>query len=370
MKKLLLVAVALASTNAFATRARVTALGNAPHLIDTQTVYSNPADIMMMGDYVTLESGATAPAAGTSTNYAEGMFTRSMSESLKFGLSLGHQSENASAWASATQPGLRATAGFATIKGQQNPLELFIGGKASDLAWGATLVYSNFNDKVANEKESSAGVRAGMRMGALDVKAGLGLVNTYENAVDGKFKGTLGANVGAGYMLDNGLYVNGGIKMAGYKTEDINGAETRKLDTQTISLGVASSTKKDGAEVFYGAGLENVTTKINAGTNEIKKTSLRLPLIVGLEVEAASWLALRGSVTQNTIINNNKTETNGTANPDMAPDVNSTVAAVGTGFKWNKLTMDATLNGLTGGTASQKVDGTDLFATVGMTYMF
>lgn len=63
MKKILVVVVALASMNAFATRARVNALGNAPHLIDTQTVYSNPADMMILGDFVTLESGITGAGA-------------------------------------------------------------------------------------------------------------------------------------------------------------------------------------------------------------------------------------------------------------------------------------------------------------------
>ena len=74
MKKVLLVVVALASTNAFATRARVNALGNSPHLVDTQTVYSNPADMMIMGDYVTMESGTTAGGACTETenNFASG----------------------------------------------------------------------------------------------------------------------------------------------------------------------------------------------------------------------------------------------------------------------------------------------------------
>ena len=68
MKQLIIIAIALVSTNAFATRARVMALGNSPHLVDTQTVYSNPADMMVMGDYVTFESGITgAGAEGSAT---------------------------------------------------------------------------------------------------------------------------------------------------------------------------------------------------------------------------------------------------------------------------------------------------------------
>ena len=96
MKKLLVVAVALASVNAFATRARTTSLGNSPHLIDTNTVYTNPADMFSVGgDYVSLETGnskATASTQGTpAQDDAEGMVVRSFGDS-KMGLAIGHDS--------------------------------------------------------------------------------------------------------------------------------------------------------------------------------------------------------------------------------------------------------------------------------------
>ena len=46
-------------------------------------------------------------------------------------------------------------------------------------------------------------------------------------------------------------------------------------------------------------------------------------------------------------------------------------ASVGAGMKWNKLTLDGSLTGLTStGTATQRIDGTDLLTQVGVTYMF
>jgi hypothetical protein len=140
MKKLLVIAVALAAVNAQATRARVAALANSPHLVDTQTVYTNPADIFALGsDYVTLETGTTNST--TSTDGAEGMVVRSMGDT-KWGLSLGHDDADASQWAG----GLRNTVGFANID-QQNPIGLTYGAKSGDMGWAATLVYSNYNDK-------------------------------------------------------------------------------------------------------------------------------------------------------------------------------------------------------------------------------
>jgi len=365
MKKILLVVVALASMNAFATRARVNALGNSPHLIDTQTVYSNPADMMMMGDFVTMESGTTTIGAQGTT--AEGMVTRSMGDA-KMAMSLGHQSANASATF-----GLRALSGLAGIKSQQNPVEFSYGMKTSDMAWAATLVYSNYNDKTATaEKESSAGIRAGMRMGALDAKLHLGLLNTYEKASTGKFKGNLGLTAGAGYSMDN-LYVSGSMTMAGFKSEDNVGAALRDYSSTTMNVSAMSSHKKDGNEFFYGAGLNNVTAKnTQTVTKDVKTTSLAMPIWLGLEVDAASWLTLRGSITQNTLINSSKEETTPVAGTDydFGMGANSTTASVGAGMKFNKLTLDGSLSDLSGSGAGQTLNGANLLAQVGMTYMF
>jgi hypothetical protein len=373
MKKILVVVVALASMNAFATRARVNALGNSPHLMDTQTVYGNPADMMMMGDYVTMESGTTA--GGAQNANAEGMVTRSMGDA-KMGLSLGHQSKNASLW------GLRQAltlGGFpsrtATVGNQQNPVELSYGMKSADMAWGATLVYSNYNDKTAlAEKESSAGLRGGLRMGALDAKVGLGLLNTYENATDGKYKGTLGVSASVGYAMDN-LYVYGGTEMAGFKAENATSVEFAKYSLTAFNVGAISSHKKDGSEFFYGAAIEKTDSKLETtpdSTLSTKTSTLALPITMGLEVDAATWLTLRGSVTQKTIINSSKREANETLGTpaETAPGVNSTSASVGAGLKWNQLTLDGSLTGLTGATASQNINGTDLLGQVGVTYMF
>lgn len=374
MKKILVVVVALASMNAFATRARVNALGNSPHLVDTQTVYGNPADMMIMGDFVTMESGTTA--GGAQNANAEGMVTRSMGDA-KMALSLGHQSANASIWslrANTTTGGATAVTGFTNTKSQQNPVELSYGMKSADMSWGGTLAYSNFNDKKNSEKESTAGIRGGMRMGALDAKFGLGLVNTYENATDGKFTGTMGISAAAGYAMDN-LYFSGSIANAAFKTENTAAVEQRKVDNTEIKISALSSHKKDGNEFFYGAGLTSTTTKVGltALTTDVKVTSLIMPISMGLEVDAASWLTLRGSITQNTLINSSKKETTpvaGVTDFEFGPAANSTTASVGAGLKFNKLTLDGSLTGLTGSTASQNINGTDLLGQVGVTYMF
>lgn len=370
MKKLLVVAVALASVNAFATRARMNSLGNSVHLIDTNTVYTNPADMFSVGgDYVNLESGASSvpAAAPTSGADAEGMVVRSMGDA-KMGLAIGHDS------ALGLQVRALASASFPTKVNyyQQNPIELSYGMKTGDMAWAGTLVYSNYTNKVApNEKENTLGLRFGMRNGNIDAFLGLGLANTYQNDTDGKFTGTLGLRAGAGMWMDT-IYGNITIQSAGYKVENAAGTETAKVTGNQIDLKVVDSRKKDGNEFFYGAGLTSYMSKDSDGT-ETKVNNLTLPVVIGLEQKANSWLTLRGSVTQTVLINNNKTETNAATITETAPGANNTKVAVGAGLNFDKVTVDGTLSGLTtsaAGAANQQLDGNNLLAQVGLTYMF
>ncbi len=380
MKQLLVIAIALASTNAFASRARVKSLGNSAHITDTQSIFSNPAKMFLMGDFVSLESGKTdtnnAAAAANPNDNAEGTLVRSMGDA-KVGLALGHKSENASMFGLRSM--LAATVAANSKFEQQNPIELSYGMKSGDMTWAATLVYSNYNDKKNEIKEDSAGVRLGLLMGAWDINVGIGLSSNVKDklanggapATGVDFKGTGSYQVFAGYNMGS-LYTYGDVTIAGAKMErQDTGAELANVDATRISIGAIESIKKDGNEFFYGAKLASFTQK-NKTAPENKVTTLTLPVTVGLEAEATSWMTLRGSLTQTVLINNSKDETT-PADPsdtEFAPGANNTVAAIGAGLKFNKITVDGTLEGLTGAAPSQDLSGDTLLTTVGLTYMF
>lgn len=375
MKKLLVIAIALTAINAQATRARVTALANSPHLIDTQTVYNNPADVHWLGgDYVNIETGAsdnfTTPV--NSPANGEGMVVRGMGDA-KLGLSLGHQSSNASAGAGNLR-GTALTGAAAAVlapfsKNQQNPLELTYGQKTGDMGWGATLVYSNYNDKQNSNKESSLGIRLGARTGNWDAALRIGLTNTVEIAASGKYTGTLGIGANGGYMWDN-IYFHGAASMVGYKIENVAGVEQTKFSNQTYRLGAMTSVKKDGSEFFYGAALAQSTSKDD--TIDAKVTTLGLPVWIGVEADAASWLTLRASVTQTTqLLHNTKTEGTAATAAESSPAAGDTTVAAGAGLKFNKITVDGTLQAQAAGTTtSQQLNGNSLLTQLGMTYMF
>lgn len=371
MKQLLVIAIALTAINAQASRARVQALGNSAHLVDTNTVFDNPADVFALpSDYVVLETGATqstatatgaVPTATTAANAnAEGMIVRTMGDA-KLGLSLGHQSANASSW------GLRSFATNAALEvNQQNPLELTYGMKTGDIGWAGTLVYSNYNDKATTtgvEKENSLGVRLGARAANWDAALRVGLSSNVQLATGEDLKGTTAIALEGGYWMDN-MYVYGTYGTSGIKEEGATGTELAKVKNDTISVGVLSSMKKDGSELFYGAQLASGMFKND--TTDLKINTLSLPLIIGLEVDAASWLTFRGSVTQTVIIDNRKVEAAGTTTGEWAPGANTTAVNLGAGLKFNKLTVDGTL----GTATTQVVNTTALMAQVGATYWF
>lgn len=365
MKKLLIIALAFASVNAFATRARVAALGGAPHLVDTQSVYTNPAQMFNLGgDFVSIESGSTSNTnAGDNIGAtgAEGLVVRSFGDS-KLGLSLGHDSTSVMKMRHAA-----TFSGDASLNQQQNPIALTYGAKMDGISWAASLVYSNFNDKKNDKKENTTGLLAGMLMGNLDAYAKLGLANTASSGT-AKFTGTSSMAVGGGYMMDS-IYFSGEVSMGAAKFE-VSDVEQAKVESTDISLNASNVRTKDNNTFFYGAGLAQSTAKITKPAAETKITSLSMPVWMGMEVDAASWMTLRGSITQSVLIADSKTETDGVASEEFSPAANSTKAAMGVGLKFNKVTIDGTLEGLVGSTQAQSINGSNLLATVGATYMF
>ncbi len=377
MKSLLTLVLVLASASAFATRARVNALGNSPHLIDASTVYGNPSDMMTLtGDSLTIESGKTFTTAGapdainttTIGGGAEGLLIRSMGDA-KFALSLGHADQTI--FTSRSDAKTR-NALVATIR-QQNPLEVSYGMKTGDMSVAGTLVYSKFeNKKVGSEqKESSMGLKFGATganwTGALLV----GLTDTWEagtGATLNDYKGKTSIAATGGYDVMSDLYVYGGLSTGGYKAT-VATASVLDYVIMSVNVGALSKIKKDATEFFYGAGLTYSSAKESAtagAERTIKET--HMPLIIGLEAEANSWLTLRGSVTQNLLlVDSSKDETApATTTTDSNPGLNSTTLAAGAGLKFNKVVVDASI--LAAG--SQVLNSANLLGQVGLTYAF
>lgn len=394
MKNLLTLAIILSSATAFATRSRMNALGNSAHLSDVNTVYGNPADMMSYKDSLTLETGSTIltyvnqPVPGAAVvqagpgNGAEGLLIRSMGDA-KMGLSLGHDNAMVFAHRSLMDTNT-ATADIdrSTVLTQQNPFVLLYAAKSGDMAWGASLEYSNHNNKTtsAEAKESSMAINLGARTSMWDAAANVLLTNTWEKGTaattKSEFKGNSGFSISGGYNASSDLYVYGNVTSGGFKSTNTAAnvsTDGVAFDQMDYKLGVVSTMKQDANEFFYGVAL--ASTSLQQKTAAItpaaqKTTAMSLPLIIGLEADANSWLTLRGSVTQTVLINDSKTapDGGGAASPDLSPGANNTTFAAGTSLKLNAVTLDGTI--LTGGSQDLNAGAGKLFTQVGLTYNF
>ena len=137
-------------------------------------------------------------------------------------------------------------------------------------------------------------------------------------------------------------------------TKDDSSGTSIKADKTDIKIGAINSMKKEGADFFYGISYEMGTTKV--GT--VKTDSSRLPVLIGIEADAASWLTLRGSVKQNVLVGSDKT-----TETDSAP--HDTTVAAGAGFKFNKAVLDVTLTAAGTGSLTSNLGG-----NAGLTYLF
>ncbi|MEZ0391927.1 MAG: hypothetical protein ACAH59_06915 [Pseudobdellovibrionaceae bacterium] len=371
MKNTVLIAVlALAATPAMASKARLSALNNAAHIEDIQDTLKNPAKVTLHGDWLTFEMGTNAyTTAAQNPPRAEGGFARGMGDA-RYGFYLGHHAN----WVTETRVDntpIDMDGGANTYLTNENPVNLFYGAKAGDLAWGVGLDYSNSDKKSTKQKQSATGLNAGVTANDWEAYLNLGLMNTYENDLTAgsevDFKGKTAIELGGEYRMDTMTFV-ALARMNGGK-EEIGTTETVDRTINVYNLGVVNSHKAEGTDFFYGANYVMTLDKNTAaGTaNDDKIETSALPVFAGIEADATSWMVLRASVRQNFILGSTKTTTGAADGEPNTVDQNTSVAA-GAGLKFGKLLVDGTLEAANSNTAA--LNGNAFLANAAVTYMF
>lgn len=383
MKKLFVLAVVtIASASAFASKARLNALQNAAHLSDTQDVvgHSNgpikPDQALNHGEWVSFEWGANRSTTNTPVagNNAEGGFVRKMGDNSALGAYLGNKSDSyttfmtlAVATTQVTQTGTGATA----LLNQSNPLNVYYASKAGDMQWGLNLFYVNNDDKANKMKENIMGITASASSSAgwdAQLTVGLGAEgkNEQTSGSEKSLKGGSNLGITGGYKMDT-MYLYGSYKALAAKLT--TGTNTNAdWDISSMGVGIVNSHKKDGADFYYGVAYNTNTRKEKQADSKVE--TVTMPVIIGVEAEATSWMVLRGSITQNVLLGSTKTSTS-TTSSEVYPGDNTTVAA-GAGLKFGKFMLDGTFTQAANSTANGTALGTDAnFVTnVGMTYTF
>jgi hypothetical protein len=347
MKKNVLVIAGLAvlSTSAFASKARMEALGQntargSEYISDSRDVFRNAAYLNDTKNYLVTEWGTAAHAADASTApRAEGGFFREMG-SFAYGLYLGNN--EAHDYTNRTN----AAGKFLT---QDNALDLFLAGDMG-VKWGARVHYAHSTDEATDtwtKKNTAFGLGLGVEAGDLEAHVNADLSDKSEGgaAAGDVWKLKPSFNAGVGYKWSGVTF------FADYDTYkyEMSGTTASTTKGHTISVGAGRIHEiNPTARLFTDARLvlDQVETTGKTKTNT-------LPVTLGFEADATSWLTLRGNVHQNVILGETKD-----ANGKKQSKANSTTVDAGATLNFGKLKVD----GVVGTTGADRAGGA---ATVG-----
>ncbi|MDO9182765.1 MAG: hypothetical protein Q7U04_10165 [Bacteriovorax sp.] len=367
MKRNVLVIAGLAvlSTSAFASKARMEALGQSStrgseYLSDSRNIFRNPALLNSTKNYIVTEWGTTA-AAGADDSVlaprAEGGFFREMG-SFNYGLYLGNDGLDNG----------RTTSGFLT---QDNGLDLFLSGDMG-VQWGAKVHYANAKDESGTvaKKNTAFGLGLGVVSGDAEGYLNVDLSDKSEGNT------LLAANQ---YKLKPSYLVGGS-----YKWSSVTFFASYEATKADLTIAAVTTTRKS-SEIVVGAGRVheiNPTARVITdahvsiaddtnitGTGKTKTN--KIPVTLGFEADATSWLVVRGNVHQNVILG----ETKNTAGKKTT-NANSTTVDAGATLNFGKLKVDGsvgTTDSTGAATATSKkgiLSTSNLMSRVGVSYWF
>ena len=390
-KQIVLATIAtLATSSAWATKARMNALGQRQergsfYIQDTRNVFRNAARINQTNNYVVTEwgdasqtTGATPTVEGgnsSATNpKAEGGFFKNAG-AFNYGVYLGSDIDNFDEMSTGfAGTAISAPAGFKT---RSNDLDLFFGGDMG-VEWGARVHYaSGKNEGTVEQKQSTLGLGLGMVMGDLNAYVNYMINSEREGAVAAgdKLEDDGSMDIGLGYKwMDFTFFVDyakNAVKLTD-ATTSTNNIETSR-SVLTVGAGYVkevSSTSRMFADLsFVSQGDED-----KQGTTTTEKDYTSLPLTVGFETDATSWLTLRGSISQNVFLNSSKTKVTNTAETKSTQD-NTTSVQAGATLNFGKLMIDGMIgtngtDGATPGTSRGVLDTDRLLTQVAVHYWF
>lgn len=378
MKKQIVLGLGLAviAAPALASKARLQALGEdvngSFYVNDNRNVFLNAAQVNNHKDLVTFEWGDTTQLVdGTTTPRAEGGFFKSHGN-LVYGVQLGSESNTSNGFRAASV----GLADAASVD-EENNIDLFVGGDAG-VKWGANLTYSKSGDDETNGDANQQALRSrfGVIAGDIEGWANININNKAEDAAGDEFEGKLGYKVGGVYhMNDYNIF-------ADYQSfsGEANGTNDGDLKATQLQVGAGKTNKlNDKATLFtkvqlqmnegendfggnFGTGLGACAGLATSVACEEYKSTF-VPVVIGLEYDAASWLVLRGSVAQ-TIWGNEEDKDN------KRPLQNTTAINAGATLKFGEMSVDGVIGNANGATTDGDLNTDNLMSRVSMTYRF
>lgn len=397
MKKLLIASMllGLGTQVAHASKSRLIALGQdkdgSYFLQDSRNMFRNASYVSNVGNMLFVDYGDNGNAIGLDLDNDQkaegGMFVEH--NGLTYGVYLGNENDTA-----VLLKTIMATS-LATLPPQSdNVLELSVAGSAG-VNWGATIGWAPTKDEqgAAPKENKSLYTRIGVNKDMWEAYANVSIQGESDDRVnDQKYDG------GGAYDLGGSYKFGANTAYARYKTvewDQIVSGVTTKGDYMEMKVGVGhnqeiSSTSRVIYEVMYDSAEANV----KYATNPSKANYWHVPLVVGFESDATSWLTLRGSISQ-TLIGETELKNLGSVPLAQMQGVlaarfkapgqnnykgsmkNTTNVNAGATLNFGKLSIDGLIG--TGGNAGTATSSTSetgtlsldrLMTRVSMTYMF
>jgi hypothetical protein len=332
MKKQLIVALGLAvlATPAFASKARLQALGEDTngsfYINDNRNIFLNAAHVNNHKDFVTFETGNTTGDAADDSASAPrpegGVFFGQ--GNLVYGVQLGNESN--------TSNSLRTWAGANT---EQNNIDLFVGGDAG-MKWGANVTYGNTSESATTHGDSTLRTRLGVVAGDIEGFANINIKNEATSQAGADFEGKMGYQIGGSYSMNAYKFFG---EYRSIKGE--NNVSDNQIETGLIRIGAGRTDKlNDKASLFSKLEVNRSTVNDEAGlvaTADEDVVTTNLPLTIGLEYDAASWLAVRGSISQSVMSNISEDDTSSRNIDD------TTVVNLGATLKFGEMSVDGVI---------------------------
>lgn len=323
-----MLALSLVAPAANATKARMSALQYANFWVDTQNIFEYPQYISKLGQFATFELGPTG-AFGTSPK-AEGGFFKKLSSGGILGAYLGH-----------TDGFIGGIRNKASSAQQQNPV--YIGYANGDTGYGFSFSYANI--KSTTEKDLTLGANFGTKVNDINLGA---QANFYSVGEKAGVKTTVAPSVLLSADTQYTTWNLYGNAFAGFYDTGV------AANVFAITLGAQDHGVKlaEKGTFFYGS-----EASVGFGTAPV---SVALPVYVGLEMDVASFAAVRGSLSQNLLVGFNKAA----AGTDF--NKNDTKVSFGGSLKVGKLQLDSLLAVGTSGA----LNGTTFMTNAGLSYFF
>jgi hypothetical protein len=273
------------SNQSWASKARLQALGEdkngSQFISDNRNIFLNPAHTNLNADLVSFEWGGSSQEQDQNVNArGEGGVLKS-SGNFVLGLHMGHESDNHNK--------VRSLA-LKEALNEENNVDFFIGGDAGTL-WGFNVTYGKYINEQENRNDEATVLRtrAGVIQGDLEGFVNVGLTNNADVSGE-EYTGKTDLLVGGSYNLKNViLFAN----MQTFLSENRGGAEY-KINGFEVGIGQVHHLN-DKSKLFSKISYDNEALQ-DFEENEIKTSGI--PATIGLEVNANTWLTLRGSISQ------------------------------------------------------------------------